>query len=418
MMIVFLLSSFFARHYFAAELESGAMTLAGARKFSGLWLGALLSMVLVLVSNNLGIMWVGVEASTLMTAFLICTHVTPASLEAMWKYLLMCSVGVACAFMGTLLVAAAAQPLHLPEGEQLLWTGLMAGIAQADLPLLQLGFLFLLVGYGTKAGLAPLHNWLPDAHSQAPAPVSALFSGFLLNAALYCIMRYIPILEKATGGSGWALKILVVFGLMSIVVAAAFIVVQKDLKRLLAYSSIEHIGIITLGLGLGGIGAFAALFHMFNHSLCKTLAFLSAGQIGRRYGTYRIADIRGTRRAIPLWGLCLLTVLLALIGVAPFAIFVSEFLLVKAALDARAYAALSLFLGGSVVIFVGVLRQAMSMTWGDPPPAAARSPHRPGFLEMAAVLLALGGVLVTGICLPGFFRNIIEHAARIVSPWP
>ena len=198
-MMVFVLSSFYAVGYFGQEAAARHFTPRLARRFGALWFGALWAMILVLVSNNLGIMWVGIEATTLLTAFLICIPVSPTSLEAMWKYLIMCSVGVAFAFIGTLLVAAAAAPAHLPPSDTLLWTRLRASAGLLDPRLLKAGFLFLLVGYGTKAGLAPMHNWLPDAHSQAPAPVSAIFSGFLLNAALYCILRYVPL---AGGGDG------------------------------------------------------------------------------------------------------------------------------------------------------------------------------------------------------------------------
>jgi hydrogenase-4 component F len=195
MMIVYASSSFYARGYFEAEIREGRFPLPLARRFGALWWGALAAMTLTLISNNLGIMWVGIEATTLMTAFLICIHVSPASLEAMWKYLLICSVGVAFAFLGTLLIAASARHVPLQTMDVLLWTRLRDIAPRLDPTMLKAGFLFLLVGYGTKAGLAPMHSWLPDAHSQAPAPVSALFSGFLLNAALYCLMRYVPIVE-------------------------------------------------------------------------------------------------------------------------------------------------------------------------------------------------------------------------------
>ena len=259
-------------------------------------------MILVLVSNNLGIMWVGIEATTLLTAFLICIPVSPTSLEAMWKYLIMCSVGVAFAFIGTLLVGAAAAPAQLPPSETLLWTRLQACAGLLDPRLLKAGFLFLMVGYGTKAGLAPMHNWLPDAHSQAPAPVSAVFSGILLNAALYCILRYVPILEAATGHSGWSREILTLFGLVSILVASAFILFQHDAKRMLAYSSVEHLGIITLGMGIGGLGTLAALFHMLNHSLTKTVAFFTAGRLGQLYGSNDMTRMTGALRIIPALG--------------------------------------------------------------------------------------------------------------------
>ena len=254
MMMVFVASSLYSWGYFLKEANAGRINRRGLRQFAGLWCGALAAMTLVLISNNLGIMWVGIEATTLLTAFLICIPVRPASLEAMWKYLLICSVGVAFAFLGTLMVAASASGLHLNPSDTLLWTKLRQSAALLNPMLLKTGFLCLLVGYGTKAGLAPMHSWLPDAHSQAPAPVSAIFSGFMLNAALYCVMRYVPIVEITTGHVGWSLQLLVLFGLVSIIVAAAFIIFQHNVKRLLAYSSVEHIGIITLGIRARGTG--------------------------------------------------------------------------------------------------------------------------------------------------------------------
>ncbi len=297
--MVFLLSSTYARSYFRHEANFQAPQ---ARRFGALWMGSLAAMSLVLVSNNLGMMWVGIEATTLLTAFLICTHVSAASLEATWKYLIMCSVGVAFAFIGTLLVAAAARPAHLSGPDMLLWTHLRQVAGSMDAGILKMGFIFLLVGYGTKAGLAPMHNWLPDAHSQAPAPVSAVFSGFLLNTALYCILRYVPLVEASSGDAGWATGLLEGFGVLSILVAAAFIVFQHDAKRLLAYSSVEHMGIIALGVGLGGFGTFAAMFHVMNHSLCKPLGFFSAGRLGQLYRTHDLAGLAGSARGAPVWG--------------------------------------------------------------------------------------------------------------------
>ncbi len=251
--------------------------------------------------------------------------------------------------------------------------------------LLKAGFLFLLVGYGTKAGLAPMHSWLPDAHSQAPSPVSALFSGFLLNSALYCILRYVSLVERATGHSGWSLRLLVVFGAVSIVVAAAFILFQHDLKRLLAYHSVEHMGIIALGMGLGGAGVLGALFHTLNHSLCKTVAFFSAGRLGQMYGTHDMDRIGGALRSAPVWGKGLLLSLLCLIGVAPFAIFMSELQIVSAAAAGGAWWTLGLFLFGVGVVFVGALKHAVSMSWGAPAegvrPKSARTRSRPSWLS-------------------------------------
>jgi len=413
LLLVYLLSTVYAAGYFRHELAAGLLRHGQIRRFGILWCGALSAMVLVIISNNIGAMWIGMEATTLMTAFLICVHRTAASLEAMWKYLLMCSVGVACAFMGTLLAVAAAHGLPLSGSDMMLWTRLRASAAQMNLPLLKLAFLFLLVGYGTKAGLAPLHNWLPDAHSQAPAPVSALFSGFMLNTAFYCILRYVAIIEAATGGSGWSLHLLRFFGLISIVVATAFILFQKDVKRLLAYCSVEHLGIISLGVGLGGIGVFAALFHVFNHSLAKTLAFFSAGRIGQIYGTQALARIRGTLKAHPVWGIGLFGSFLALIGVAPFALFMSELQVVFAALDGRAYVALAIFLAGTGAIFMVFLKHAMAMAWGAPEhpvPAPAA-----GITDMILVAGSLLILLAAGLWMPVWYRDLLLRAAQIVE---
>ena len=284
--IVFSLASVYSGVYFRHEPEGQELTLQLARRFGSLWFVTMAAMSLVLLSNNLGIMWVGVETTTLVTAFLICLHTTAVSLEATWKYLVVCSVGVAFAFMGILLIGAAVTVPGEVGAHILQWSNVVAAAPGIDPKLAKLAFVFLLVGYGTKVGLAPLHSWLPDAHSQAPAPVSALFSGFLLNMALYCIMRYIPIVEAAPGCAGWAHGLLVVFGMISIGVAAVFIITQRDLKRLLAYHSVEHLGIITLGLGFGGTaGIYGALLHVMNHGITKALAFFAAGTAIARFGS-------------------------------------------------------------------------------------------------------------------------------------
>src|SRR6266567_2275205 len=365
LVLVFLLSSAFAGVYFAHETGEHGFTLPVARRFGALWLGSLTAMMLVLVSNNLGIMWVGMEATTLLTAFLISLHPSRLSLEAMWKYLIICSIGIAFAFMGTLLAAASIQSDGGAGADALFWTKLASAEAHLDPTLMKFAFIFVLVGYGTKAGLAPIHSWLPDAHSQAPAPVSAMFSGFLLNTALYCIMRFVPPVQHALG-QDFASGLLIVFGTLSILVAAGFIVFQQDAKRLLAYHSVEHMGIITLGFGLGPLGAFAALFHTLNHSVCKSLAFFAVGRLGQRYGSHEMHTIAGALRADRLWGVSLLISLLALIGVAPFSIFMSEYQLLRAAVGAGAWLTLFLFLVASGVVFVSALRHLIDMAFGTP----------------------------------------------------
>lgn len=412
MITVFCLSSVYACIYFKEEIIHNKLALKQMRLFTCLWCEALTAMTVVLLSNNLGIMWVGIEATTLITAFLICIHVSRESLEAMWKYILICSVGVAFAFMGTLLVAAAAKGVGQGAPNTLLWTTLRANAAHLNPVLLKAAFIFLLVGYGTKAGLAPMHSWLPDAHSQAPAPVSAVFSGFMLNAALYCIMRYVPIIETGTGNSSWGLNLIAGFGLFSIIIAAAFILFQTDLKRLLAYHSIEHLGIIALGLGIGGLGTFAALFHTFNHSLCKTLSFFAAGRLGQIFGTQDMEKMSGSLRVSPVWGIGIFGSILALIGIAPFALFMSEFQLLKAAIDKQAITALVLFLLGAGVVFVGALGHAIPLVWDKTEKSLSRI--RANGIEFTLVIAPLAVLLLLGLWMPDAFSTALNSAADII----
>ena len=410
--LVFASSSVYAGIYFDAELAAGSFGIDEARRFGGLWFGALAAMTMVLVCGNLGLMWVGMEATTLITAFLICVHVKPLALEAMWKYLVVCSVGVAFAFVGTILIGASAQKLNLDAYELLLWTRLRGSAASLDPAFMKLAFVFILVGYGTKAGLAPMHNWLPDAHSQAPAPVSALFSGFMLNAGLYCIMRCLPLVEGALGGSGWATRLLVVMGCISILVAAAFIAFQRDSKRLLAYSSVEHMGIIALGTGLGGLGVFAALWHTLNHALCKSLAFFAAGRLGQIYGTHDLRSMAGSLRKAPWWGAGFFGGLLAVSGMAPFAVFMSELQILKTAADVRAFWVMGIFLAGTCIVFVGALKHAIEAAWGD----AACEPvaEEAGYTSQALIIGLLGALLLLGLWLPAPLARALEQAAAVV----
>lgn len=411
--IVYSLAALHSPGYFTDDSGRTEFDTASARRYGGLWFGSLSAMTVVLLSNNMGVMWVGIEATTLLTAFLICVHVTPASLEAMWKYLLMCSVGVAMAFTGTLLLSASTGPSGVHGNESLLWTNLLASAGALNPTLVKAGFVFIVIGYGTKAGLAPMHNWLPDAHSQAPAPVSAVFSGFLLNASLYCILRTLPVVEAATGNGGWGREILVVAGLLSILTAAAFIVVQRDLKRLLAYSSLEHMGIIALGAGLGGAGAFAAMFHMLSHSLAKSTTFLSAGRIVKAYGTNDMRRLLGTLSASPLWGAGLLAGVLGLVGTAPFAIFFSEFMILRAAVDDRAWFTAALFLFGMCVVFAGALRFLIPMIWrpGDNRPGLPKAT----LSETLMVVLPLSALLLLGVLMPGPVSAAISSAASVLG---
>ncbi len=410
--LVYLFSSIFARIYFSNEHGRHRFSRRVARRFGALWLSALGTMSLLLISNNLGVMWVGMESTTLLTAFLISLFVNRLSLEAMWKYLIICSVGIAFAFMGTLLAAVAVEHTAAMRDSGMLWTALSKPSVKFDPELIKLAFAFLMVGYGVKAGLAPVHSWLPDAHSQAPTPVSAMFSGFMLNAALYCILRYVPLLSHAVG-SYFVSTLLLIFGGLSLLVSAAFIVFQTDIKRLLAYHSIEHLGIIALGYGLGPLGAFAAVFHTLNHSLCKALAFFAAGRLGQHYGTHDMARIRGAIHVDRLWGMALLGSMLALVGVAPFAIFMSEYQIVRAAIATHQWTVLTLFVVAGSIIFISALRHVIEILYGAPStePVLARD----GVGAAGTVGLILGLLLLLGLWLPSPLLTLMRQAAMVVA---
>ena len=412
---VFILSSAYAQIYFDGGISSGELSLAQVRQFASLWLGSLAALTLTLVSNNLGMMWVGMEATTLLTAFLIIVRRSPDALEAMWKYLLICSVGIAFAFIGTLLVAASAKGLVQDPGQLLHWSRLMAAASGLNPKLLKAGFLFVLVGYGTKAGLAPMHSWLPDAHSQAPAPVSAVFSGCMLNAGLYCILRYGALCHALPQLADWSAGLLRLLGLLSISVAAVFILFQNDGKRLLAYSSVEHLGIIALGMGLGTPGIFAALFHTLNHALGKSVGFFCMGRLGQIYGTNDLRRLAGAARREPVWGNGLLLSLLAILGAAPFAVFLSEFLVLKAAVEAHRAVVVAVFLAGTCIIFISASRRVIAAAWGEPAAPARLPGPRAGLAATLLVALPLALLLCLGVWMPGPFRGALERCAAVLN---
>ena len=400
--------------YFAPRLRSGELSSAAARRFGAAWFAFLGSMVLVLTTNNLGLMWVGMEATTLASVVLICFEFDREAVRASWTYLIICSVGIALALLGTFLFCAEAKAVAPGNLSPFLWTDLTK-IAPAMRPAAaKLAFLFLLVGYGTKAGLAPMHTWLPDAHSQAPAPVSAVLSGVLLNCAMYAISRFLPLAEAATGSTGWPFRLLIPFGLISIGLAAAFIVHEHDIKRLLAYHSVEHMGIIALGLGAGGVAA--ALFHTLNHSVCKMLTFFCAGDLVEHYGTRDMRRMGGILRsdAVPLAGAGLVLGILVLVGAPPFSIFMSELWIVRSGLGAGHALAVFAFLGGAAIVFVAAIEHVVGMLWQRPDTTAtprATGPRTRWFL----VVLPLALLLLVGVWMPAGLGNVLTRAAGVIG---
>ncbi len=365
--------------------------------FTGCLLVFLATMTLVTVSQHLGLLWVGIEATTLFSAPLIYFHRHHRSLEATWKYLLICSVGIALALLGNFLLAVAATPHGGGTPLPLVLRDLLAGGPQLRVPWLRAAFLCLIVGYGTKMGLAPLHTWLPDAHSEAPSVVSALLSGALLNCAFLGILRALQICGAA-GEAAFGREVLVVLGLLSMGLAGAFILGQADYKRMLAYSSVEHMGILALGVGLGGAAVSGALYHAVNHSLAKGMLFLAAGNIVTAYHTKAVREVRGVSRVLPITAGLWLAGFLAITGSPPFGAFLSEFAILKGALDQGRWVVSALYLSFLGLAFVGMAGTVLRMAQGMP--ATALPEAREPAVSLVPPLVLGAAVLVLGLYVP------------------
>jgi hydrogenase-4 component F len=375
------------------------------------------AMFAVPLMNNLGLMWVAIEATTLTTALLVAFFRRRHSLEAAWKYLMLGAVGLGFALFGLVLTYYAASHALGEAAAALDWDELRANASALDPALMRVAFALVLIGFGTKAGLAPMHTWLPDAHGEAPTPVSVLLSGALLNCALYAILRF-HLLAAGALGAEFSSNLLLGLGAISIVVAVPFVLVQHDLKRLLAYSSVEHMGIVALAVGIGGpLGLFAAAFHMFNHSLGKTLLFVAAGALGQRYGTLRLSRLRGAFAVAPIPALGLLIGTLAITGAPPFAPFASEFGIAQAGFAGRPAALVGalVLLGGSVLVFGGMLFHVLSVVLRTAPRRlhAASFPFAAGFIG-----LPLGALLVMGMWLPPPLRDAFIAVAGVLEVVP
>lgn len=396
------------------DFEEGVLfSNAPEATFTGCLLLFLSTMTLVTASQHLGLLWVAVEGTTLASAPLIYFHRHHRSLEATWKYLMICSVGIALSLLGNFFLAVAASG-RAGEGVPMVLADLVARAGSFDTAWLKAAFLFFLVGYGTKMGLAPLHTWLPDAHSEAPSAVSALLSGALLNCAALGILRALQVCAAA-GQAAFCLDLLVVFGLLSMAVAAVFLIAQPDYKRMLAYSSVEHMGILTLGIGLGGAGVFGAILHAVNHSLTKAMLFLVSGNILAAYDSKATADVRGLFRVLPISGVLWFAGFLAITGSPPFGPFLSEFTILKAALDHGRAGVAAAYLGLLAVAFVGMTAALLRMTQGPPPWGGSRPAPREALLAVAPPA-ALGVlVLVLGLYVPDALRAAIESAARAIG---
>lgn len=392
------------------RVEFDAARTPRARLFFSLSQVFMFTMLLAVTTDNLGVMWVAIEGTTLATVFLVNLHNTRTSLEAAYKYLILSSVGIALAFVGTVLMyyAGAARSGEIAVN----WTSLYAAASSLNPQVVRLAFAFILVGYGTKAGLAPMHTWLPDAHSEAPAPTSALMSGVLLNVGLYALMRFKAVVDL-TLGSSFTSQLLMGIGLLSLAVASAFLLTQRSYKRMLAYSSVEHMGIICLGLGFGGYwGVFGALLHVINHALSKSLLFMLSGNILLKYRTTDIGRVRGLLRASPLTGGAFLAATVALLGLPPFGLFMSEFIIFRAGLESHAWVAV-IGIALLVVVFAGMLASVNHMLYGEPPDTLARGEVPSWSLAPLAVNFAL--LIAFGLTLPSAFADAVKQAIEVLG---
>jgi hydrogenase-4 component F len=402
-------TSIFSATYIAHEIEIGRITPTFLRFYHAMFQAMMGAMNVALVANNIGLMWVGVEVATLSTVMMVGIYRTHEAIEAAWKYFILGSVGIGLAFFGTILIYLTAQEV-LGEGfAAMSWDLLAKNAGRFDPRMMSLAFVFLLVGYGTKVGLAPFHAWLPDAHAEGPTPISAVLSGLLLNVALYALLRFKMVLaaNPATLDVG---AIMMTLGLISLVFAAFMLYRRRDIKRLFAYSSIEHMGIATFAFGIGGpIANFAGLLHMTMHSLTKSAIFFAVGHVAQVKGTQRIAEIGGLSVTHPVLAVGLSLGVIAIAGLPPFGIFASEFMLVSSTFARQPLLAV-LLIAGLLLAFGALVLRLQDIVFGAPkgPKDPVKASYVPLFLHLALVLIA-------GLWLPGAVVEWFHAVAKLLG---
>ncbi len=399
--------------YLNEELRHGAVNGKRIQLFYLFMYSFLFTMIFALTVNNIGVLWIAIEGTTLASTFLVGFHNDKHSLEAAWKYVIICSVGIAIALVGIIFLHLSSVDM-IDKAHALQWNILYDHAKNLNSPVLRLSFLFIIIGFGTKSGLAPMHTWLPDAHSQAPSPISALLSGVLLNSALYSVIRVLSIVNKNLGNSQFTGRIMIGFGLLSIATAAVFILTQKDYKRLLAYSSIEHMGIITLAIGLfTPCSVFAGLYHMINHSFTKSMLFLASGNILQKYGTRNISSINGLLKILPVSGMAFLLGLFAISGTPPFSIFSSE-VNVFLSVFADGHPVLgAFFILLLALIFVGIAVTLFRIFYGNDP-SENRKPGETNLPGVVVLVILLFIISITGLYMPDTMKELITSAQRII----
>jgi hydrogenase-4 component F len=402
-------TSIFSASYIAHELETGKLTPAYLRFYHAMFQMMMFGMNLAFVSNNIGLMWVAIEIATLTTVLMVGLYRTHEALEAAWKYFILGSVGIALALFGTILVYMAARPVIGEGRDAMVWTLLVERASHFDPALLNVAFVFLLLGYGTKVGLVPLHAWLPDAHAEGPTPISAVLSGLLLNVALYALLRFKILLAANTEAIAPG-PLMVTLGLASLIFAAFMLYRRRDIKRMFAYSSIEHMGIIVFAFGMGGaLANFAGLLHMVMHSLTKSAIFYAVGNIAQIKGTQKLAQLRGLTETHPGLGWGLVIGVVAIAGLPPLGIFMSEFLVVSSTFVRQPLLAI-LLVFGLLVAFGALLLRLTSVAFGE-----ARGSTEPAQASYVPMYAHLALVFTAGIYLPPPLVTWFQHVANILG---
>jgi hydrogenase-4 component F len=402
-------TSAFSASYIGHELETGRLTPVQLRFYHAMYQVLLFAMNLALVANNIGVMWVAIEMATLTTVLMVGIYRTHEAIEAAWKYFILGGVGIALALFGTILIYMAARPVVGEGSDGMIWTILIEHASAFDPALLNVAFVFLLLGYGTKVGLAPLHAWLPDAHAEGPTPISAVLSGLLLNVALYAVLRF-KMLLAANPGALAPGPLMATMGLVSLIFAGFMLYRRRDIKRMFGYSSIEHMGIIVFAFGMGGpLANFAGLLHMTMHSLTKSAIFFTVGHIAQVKGTQKIADIRGLTESHPMLGWCLVLGVVAIAGMPPFGIFMSEFLVVSSTFARHPLLALPLAMG-LLVGFGALLLRLQGLAFGEP--TGGTAPVRASYLPIVGHFAV---VTVAGVYLPSPLVVWFQHVASILG---
>ncbi len=407
--VLYLLCAFYAVGYLHQRQERCN------RVFCVCLLAVLSTMTWVTWSHHLGLMWVAMETTTLVTAPLIYFNRTQRSIEATWKYLMVGFSGIALALLGTLFLAYAA--LHAGLDSTLTFENLLSHAPQLSKPWLHAAFVLLLVGYGTKMGLAPMHTWKPDAYGEAPGVVGVILAGGVTSCAFLALLRIYHICGAA-GEGGYMSRLLLVMGLLSMAVAGVFMVGQRDFKRLLAYSSVEHMGILIVGLGVGAPALFGTLLHVMANGLTKGVLFLSAGNIHRAYASKNVDQVRGAIRRVPLSGSLFLAGFLAITGSPPFGPFISEFAILNGAFDAGRFVVAGSFLVLLLVVFIGMGATVLQVVQGRPSAEVRQFPYRERWHAVAPILVFMVLVLLLGVYLPDPLVGLLNDAVRYLEVRP